>query len=1067
VHRLLVRQVRRAVGAADDAEAQAFVDALVAADVSGLPEPLARLAQGLPDLLRRVGETYDQHERDLTLRNRSLELSSSELTKANAKLREESAAQARAITSLRMTANEILETAGRPPLPEDETGLEGLSALMADLMRERAEFQHNLERQKFALDQHAIVSITDQTGTIIYANEKFCQISGYDASELLGANHRIVNSGLHPREMFTDMWRTIGNGQVWRGEVCNSKKDGSLYWVDATIVPILDDRNRPRQYIGIRTDITARKTMEAALRESEKRLQIALDAGRIGLWSWNTRTDEAFFSDQWMAMLGYAANELAACGSTWKTLLHPDDCDATYAALEQHLEGVVPVYEAEFRLRHKDGSWRWVLASGRVIDRDSEGRAIRIAGVHKEITDRKQVEDMLKEAVERAEAANRAKSEFLATMSHEIRTPMNGIIGMTGLLLDTQLTREQMHFANTVRTSAEALLSIINDILDFSKMEAGRLEFEYGPFEIRPLIEGVVDILAPRVKGRNVELTYVIPPSARGVFYGDAGRLRQVLLNLAGNAIKFTEIGSVHIGIRAETEFDDMVRLRVEVVDTGIGISDNAKARLFTMFTQADSSTARRFGGTGLGLAISRRIVDMMGGEIGFDSTEGQGSTFWFQVSLRRSDEQTSDIEVINPLEGARILVVDDNATNREVFQHQLENWGAQVDLVDGAASGLMAIRQAQHGAHPFQLVLLDHHMPGMSGLDLAAVIRADPTTADLKLVLASSANPSDFRQLNASLRLDDVLSKPVRQSALLDCLMSRLGRGQALPQQTTLSALSDLPAPALALRILVVEDNPINQQVAVGLLAKLGHRADVADDGAESVALVERGDYDLILMDMQMPRMDGLTATGIIRRLPAGKGDVTIIAMTANAMEGDRDACLAAGMNDYLAKPIDRHRLAAVLQRWIDHIIDTRGERTACVPFPSDFDFVLNAPPATAAPASESAFVDLDIQTDLMDALGADSFQSLLSSFRGSIPVRLGEIRAAIDANDVNAIASAAHSLKGAASNLGFLSLADAAGGLEKAGKAGSGDFEELEQKLVVAGKAAIDHLSRANPKT
>nr|WP_249208762.1 PAS domain-containing hybrid sensor histidine kinase/response regulator [Magnetospirillum sulfuroxidans] len=1062
---MLVRQLRRALGAADDAEAEALLGALAEGDASVLPAPVARLLGGLPDLLRRVGETYDQHDRDLTLRNRSLELSSGELTKANAKLREETAAHARAITSLRQTANEILETSGKPPLAEDATGLEGLSALMSDLVRERAEFQHNLERQKFALDQHAIVSITDHTGTIIYANEKFCEISGYSVEELLGANHRVVNSGLHPREIFTDMWRTIGNGQVWRGEICNSKKDGSLYWVDATIVPILDAANRPRQYIAIRTDITTRKTMEAALRESERRLQIALDAGRIGLWSWNTRTDEAFFSDQWMAMLGYGAEELAACGDTWKALMHPDDQDATFAALNRHLEGHSPVYESEFRLHHKDGSWRWMLASGRVIDRDADGRAIRIAGVHKEITDRKQVEDMLKEAVEKAEAANRAKSEFLATMSHEIRTPMNGIIGMTGLLLDTQMTREQQHFANTVRTSAEALLSIINDILDFSKMEAGRLEFEYGPFEIRPLVEGVVDILAPRVKGRNVELTYVVPNAARGVFYGDAGRLRQVLLNLAGNAIKFTETGSVHIGIQAEPGFGDMMRLRVEVVDTGIGISDSAKSRLFTMFTQADSSTARRFGGTGLGLAISKRIIDLMDGQIGFDSVEGQGSVFWFEVSLRRSDEKSSEIEIINPLEGARLLVVDDNATNREVFQHQLEHWGALVDQVDSAAAGLLAIRQAQQGGRPYQLVLLDHHMPGMSGLDLAAVLRADPLMAELKLVLASSANPSDFRQMHAGLRLDDVLSKPVRQSALLDCLMTRLGRGQPLPEQASLASLGDMPEPILALRVLVVEDNPINQQVAVGLLAKLGHRADVADDGSEAVALVERGEYDLILMDMQMPRMDGLTATRIIRGLNSAKAEVTIIAMTANAMEGDRDACLAAGMNDYLAKPIDRHRLAAILDRWISQIIELRGGRAPCVAGPDNFvDEPVVQPPAMV----ESPVVDADVQADLEEALGRDSFLALLSSFRGSLPVRLGEIRAAVDGNDLVAAAAAAHSLKGAASNLGFLHLAASAGRLEQIGKNGDGDLISRQEELVVgAVKAAIDYLSQANPKT
>mgnify|MGYP001809750808 CR=1 FL=1 len=1056
MHRLLIRQIRRAIGATDDAEAEALLAQLAACDLSNLPPAAARMIEGLPDLLRRVGDAYGQQERDLTLRNRSLELSSGELTKANAKLRMEATAQARAIASMRATANEILDQTGRPLLAEDETGLEGLSALMGDLVRERAEFQHSLEWQKFALDQHAIVSITDHAGTIIYANEKFCEISGYTADELLGANHRLVNSGLHPREMFATMWQMISRGQVWHGEICNCTKDGSLYWVDATIVPIVDSRDRPRQYIAIRTDITARKAMEAALRESEKRLQIALDAGGIGLWSWNTLTDEAFFSDQWMAMLGYGPEELPACGDTWKALMHPEDRDVAYGALQRHLSGESPVYETEFRLRHKDGTWRWVMASGQVIDRDFEGVAIRIAGVHKEITDRKQVEDMLKEAVERAEAANRAKSEFLATMSHEIRTPMNGIIGMTGLLLDTSLSREQAHFANTVRASSEALLNIINDILDFSKMEAGRLEFEYGPFEIRPLVEGVIDILAPRVKGRDVELTYVVPLEAAGVFYGDAGRLRQVVLNLAGNAIKFTETGSVHLGIGVTLDYDDMFRLRVEVVDTGIGISDSAKSRLFSMFTQADSSTARRFGGTGLGLAISKRIIDLMDGRIGFDSVEGKGSVFWFEVALRRGAEKSSDVELINPLAGAHILVVDDNATNREVFEHQLSNWGAMVDCVDSAAAGLMAVRQAQLNARPYQLLLLDHHMPGMSGLDLAAVLRADPTVAGLKLVLASSANPADFRQTNSGPHLDDVLSKPVRQSDLLDALMMQLGRGLAKPAPGLPSSAADFPAPLLALRVLVVEDNPINQQVAVGLLAKLGHRADVADDGREAVSLVERGDYDLILMDMQMPHMDGLSATKAIRALASDKSQVIIIAMTANAMEGDREACLAAGMDDYLAKPIDRHRLATTLDRWTRHICETHGDRVPC-------QTTGEAVAAVSVVPTDCALVDEAVQADLREALGDDSLETLLASFRASIPVRLGEIRLAIAGGDHGALANAAHSLKGAALNLGFTHLAQTAACLENAGKDRAGDYVLREEKVIAVGKAVIALLSRS----
>ena len=754
MHRLLLRQLRRSLGASGEEDVLALLSELDGVEPGTLPPAVARLVAMVPDLLARVGSAYEQHDRDLSLRNRSLDLSSAELTRANARLRDEAAAQGRIIDSLRRTAGEILRAMGRADVAHDEVGLEGLTESVAGLVHDYAAVQRQLEQQKFALDQHAIVSITDIGGRIVYANEKFCEISGYGRDELLGRNHRLVNSGLHPREMFVEMWKTIAAGRVWHGEIRNRKKDGGIYWVSATIVPILDDKGRPAQYIGIRTDITQRKAMEEALRQSEEQLQLALDAGRIGLWTWNLDTDAAAFSDQWMTMLGYDPNELPQSGATWRSLLHPEDEPAVRGALDRHLKGLSPSYEVEFRLRHKNGGWRWILAAGRAIEKAADGHAVRMAGIHKDITDRKQVEDLLVEAVEKSEAANRAKSDFLATMSHEIRTPMNGIIGMTSLLLDTDLGREQAHFATTVRSSAEALLGIINDILDFSKMEAGRLEFEETSFEIRPLVEGVIDLLSPRLRGKDVELSYLVGTEARGVFRGDPGRLRQVLLNLAGNAVKFTEHGSISIVATLRRD-DGRDTLAVKIDDTGIGIPEAARPKLFGMFSQADASTARRFGGSGLGLAICKRIVDMMGGTIGFDSRDGEGSTFWFEVPLARTDEIPQEDPVDNPLVGARILVVDDNATNREIFVRQLENWGAAAIQAESAPQGLMAIRSAAQNGQPVDAVILDHLMPGMSGLDLVAVLRSDPATTALPIVLASSADIASIRDTAQALRID------------------------------------------------------------------------------------------------------------------------------------------------------------------------------------------------------------------------------------------------------------------------------------------------------------------------
>ncbi|MBI5164984.1 MAG: response regulator [Magnetospirillum sp.] len=925
MHRVLLRQLRRTFDLDGEGGAAALLDALAGLDSAGLPEPVARVVAGLPEFLRRVEETYAQNDRDLDLRNRSLEISSEELTRANSKLRDEAASQARVIASLRETANEILAAINQPLVAEDGSGLESLSKLMGALVRERGAAQSELERQKFALDQHAIVSITDTAGTILYANEKFCRISGYSAAELVGSNHRIVRSNAHSQQFFESMWRTITAGNVWHGEVCNRRKDGGLYWVAATIVPILDEAALPRQYIAIRTDITERKAMEAALIS----------------------------------------------------------------------------------------------------------------------------------AADRAEAANRAKSEFLATMSHEIRTPMNGIIGMTSLLLDTRMDSEQRHFATTVRTSAESLLTIINDILDFSKMEAGRIEFEESPFEVRPLIEGVVDILAPRLKGRDIELSYFVPPETRGIFRGDAGRLRQVLMNLAGNAVKFTETGSVSLGVALDPIDARTARLSIRVKDTGIGIADEAKPRMFSMFSQADSSTARRFGGSGLGLAISKRIIDAMGGTIGFDSTIGEGSTFWFSVPIQCTDLQPAEDPIDNPLEGLKLLIVDDNPTNREVFLRQLGGWGAAAAAVDSAAAGLMAIRDAAARGTPFAAVLLDHHMPGMSGLDLAAVLRADSSLAALKLILASSAQVGEIKDKAMALGFDAVFAKPIRQSTLLDTLLLHAGR--PLSRQ----AYAD-PAPddridaSKSLRILVAEDNSINQQVAVGLLTKLGHRADVADDGGEALALIERGDYDLVLMDVQMPRMDGLSATRAIRALPTAKARLPVVAMTANAMAGDREACLAAGMDDYIAKPIDRHRLAALLDRWTERCTAERPDRVRCHPagmvgFASD---VVPSPP-------EEPLVDREIQHDLADALGSQAFHHLLVSFGDGMPGRLRDIRAALNKNDPVALVAAAHALRGAASNLGFNRLATAVLRLEHAAKDRRLDLDGLADEVDTVARLTTEHMT------
>ncbi|HLN23752.1 MAG TPA: response regulator [Patescibacteria group bacterium] len=671
------------------------------------------------------------------------------------------------------------------------------------------------------------------------------------------------------------------------------------------------------------------------------------------------------------------------------------------------------IWRGEVWNRRKNGDIFLELLSINAL-RDRNGATTNYIGVFSDITE-------LYNAQQQAEAANHVKSEFLATMSHEIRTPMNGIIGMTGLLMDTPLTVEQRHLANTTRVSAEALLSIINDILDFSKIEAGRLDFEECPFDVPSLVEGVVDILMPRAVTKKLEVSVYVAPELAGEFRGDPGRIRQVLMNLAGNAMKFTEHGSVSIrATRVDDEHGE--HLHLAVLDTGVGIVEAAKPRLFTMFTQADASTARKFGGSGLGLAISRRIVEMMGGEIGFDSVTGQGSRFWFTVPLSRISESSPDHEVATFLRGLRVLVIDDTPTNLEVFRRQLEGWGVRVVEAATAIDGLGLLRRAQADGAAFDAAILDHHMPQMTGIDLARVVRADPKLAGTRLILASSGQEGDEDPRVAAIGWAALLVKPIRPSVLMDCLASAVGH-KSLSSSAMVMPPAEAPRPADMpfLRLLVAEDNAINQQVAVGLLTRLGHRADVANDGGEAVVLVERGDYDLVFMDVQMPGMDGIEATKAIRAFSGPKASVPIVAMTANAMAGDREAFLAAGMDDYISKPISRRGLEALLKNWSNRLARTGAPQ----PEPQ---------PTADVPSTELR--DAAAQAELAEELGQARFDGLVRKLFDGLPGQLAAMDAAVAATDASALAKVAHNLKGSSANLGFIGLAQAAFDLEQAAK-------------------------------
>ncbi len=756
-------------------------------------------------------------------------------------------------------------------------------------------------------------------GTILSWNRAAERLYGYTAEEMVGRSILTLVPADRPNEVADILARVRADEAVEHLETRRVHKDGSLVPVSLTAFPVRDRKGRIVAASLIARDITERKQVAEEYERFEGILAAATDAfvGMDGdgiITEWNGAAE---------ALLGWPAEE--AIGLRLSGTIIPERYrDAHERGLRRYLEtgeGPVIGQRIELAALHRDGHELSIELS--VFVTMAGGMRRFNAFIH-DISEHKRLTSELETARDQAMAVSRLKSDFLATMSHEIRTPMNGVIGMTGLLLDSELDPEQRGYAETVRSSGEALLTIINDILDFSKIEAGKLELEIIDFDLRLLIEEVAGLLAEQAQTKGLELLTLVRPGMPTSVKGDPGRLRQILTNLVGNAIKFTTAGEIVVRAQTAHETADDVTVCIEVADTGMGIPLKALASLFEPFSQADASTTRTYGGTGLGLAICKQLIERMGGEISVESEPGKGTTFAFTVRLskrpQRADQEPS---ALPDLTGLRVLIVEDNATNRKILTHQVTSWGMPSGVADGGAEALELLRSARLRGEGYDVALLDMDMPNMDGLELARAIQQEPSFASIRLVLLTSAAIRGSAMAARQAGIAAYLTKPIRQSQLFDAIATVMGAPERGPTRlVTRHTLAEAKARSLP-RLLVAEDNSANQKVAAAMLAKLGYRSDVVANGAEAVEATSRIRYGAVLMDCQMPEMDGYQASAEIRRREREGDHVPIIAMTAGAMVGDRDKVLAAGMDDYLSKPVRLEELGRVLRRWVDEAID------------------------------------------------------------------------------------------------------------------------------------------------
>ncbi len=903
---------------------------------------------------------------------------------------------------------------------------------------QRNDLEKILERGKrewesiFDAVEDAIL-VADAHGCIIRCNRAATALFRTTFDQLVNTSIDLVMLG-RPQE-------TAIRLAMLNGEVQIPSLNG---WFDITRYPIdIDEENKG--IIFIIRDVTERKRSEAIIRQQKDYLQTLINHSPVAIVTLDREQCIQSCNPAFEMMFGYVHDE--ALGHNLDSLLA--DAPVPYAKSNGNGNGN----------GNNNGHWPVAPLSGRVLQGESIKSIVQrrrkdgtLADV--EVYGVPMVEDEqitgvlwlfhditeLMQARRAAEQADRAKSEFLANMSHEIRTPMNGIIGMIELTLDTDLTDEQYDFLVGARDSADALLNVLNDILDFSKIEAGQLQLEMIDFDLPKLVEGVAQTSASRAESKGLEMVSFVDPAVPALVKGDPGRLRQILVNLVENAIKFTEHGEILIRTDLVEDQDENVEVRFAVSDTGIGIPPDRQNAIFERFVQADGSTTRRYGGTGLGLTISKQLSEMMNGRMGVESEPGKGSTFWFTVSLERLPNQER-FDSLNgaDLQGLRVLIVDDNATNRRVFSRMLEGFGCSVNAVSSGTEVLPALFRGLLTNEPYRLVLVDMQMPVMDGEETVRAIRNEPLTQNVQVVvLTSMGRRNELNRVN-ELGCAGYLLKPIKQTQLRETLELILDHKQGSRRHGTQQPGRNEPqssAPKPQLQLLLVEDNEINQKMTRALLTRQGYAVDLAANGLEAVKAVQQKKYDLIFMDVQMPEMDGFEAAQTIRRLDGAVSRTPIIAMTAHALHGDRQRCIDAGMDDYVSKPLDPRKVFQAIERWTESAGQftssaLKGEEVDEFETPSERRFL------EAAGAVNSFEGDTNIPLDVENALNRFSrdrnfYYNLLGDFVHSLPTRLEEMRAALEGEDFQSLSNLAHNLKGVSANFSAFQLAQLAADLD-----------------------------------